>query len=856
MEPLSALGLATAVIQITQFTGQLIRGTSHASQAADGLLLSNANILDVAGTLLSLTEQLVFPPSFVTLSGEERLLHEICLECCKVSESLLDRLGKLQRQQPLNRWDQVRQTFGQLLGQGETNALATKLGNIREQLNTALLICLRNQLSEVFSRQTDPGALRFLSQIQQVWNAGKPWYSELLLAIHRNDWDAHNQHDLKDFAAALDNGTEGDRESDFCEAILALLKFPGLPDRHEAIPVAHKNTFEWTFHNQAEFPNWLLRGQNEIPFWITGKPGSGKSTLMKFLYNEPRTRGYLKRWAGSQPLILGGFFFWNSGTVNQMSQRGLLQSLLFQVLHDHRQYIRQVFPERWQRYNHLRRGLHDWTIAELQQALEMIISQALFRFAFFLDGLDEFDGNPQVLVEFMGRITEKDNVKLCVASRPWNLFQDAFEQSPSLRLEQLTYGDIRLYVSERCRQNRRFVNLLQREPDRARDLETAVVDKASGVFLWVYLVVGSLLAGIQNGDSIADLRKRLAALPSDLEQLFEKLLNTVDAFYFESLCHLMQLVRHAYQPLNLLTFYYTDEAVENALTDPIRPLGPDQVTDFHEEARRRLNSRSKGLLEAPSSPKGTIQYLHRTAKDFLHSPKVWVRITAGSNAHFDANYTLASAYLRHLKTLKSSRMATEEFWIPAIGCLEHSVRAMLQSATGEQHNQVLLLKELDRSSRAIWTATTPGDQCALTGRVPRRAERWPCTLGTDYTFDALCVRLKILPFVRYQLEQNHPDQAAYVALLLAALGCTTLPPHFAAAHTLLEVRTPDPDTVALILSSCPNPDWIRDMLCAFKKSCKNKQLQAMLSAYLRRTQKVDSRLRPKAWVQDLLKNEA
>ncbi|PIG80944.1 hypothetical protein AARAC_002665 [Aspergillus arachidicola] len=249
----------------------------------------------------------------------------------------------------------------------------------------------------------------------------------------------------------------------------------------------------------------------------------------------------------------------------------------------------------------------------------------------------------------------------CVACRSWNLFQDAFEQSPSLRLEQLTHSDIRLYVSERCRQNRRFVNLLQREPDRARDLEAAVVDKASGLFLWVYMVVGSLLAGIQNGDGIADLHKRPTALPSDLEQPFERLLNTVEAFYFESLCHLMQLVQHAYQPLSLLTFYYTDEAVENALTDPIRHLGPIQVTHLHEEARRRLNSRSKGLLEAPSSPKGTIQYLHHTAKDFLHSPKVWARLTAGSNARFDANYALASAYIRHLKTLNSSRMATEEF---------------------------------------------------------------------------------------------------------------------------------------------------------------------------------------------------
>lgn len=644
-----------------------------------------------------------------------------------------------------------------------------------------------------------------------------------------------------------------DRESDFGEAILALLEFPGLPDRHEAITIAHKKTFEWIFYNSAEFPNWLLQEQNDVPFWITGKPGSGKSTLMKFLYNEWRTRQYLERWAGSQSLIMAGFFFWNSGTVDQMSQRGLLQSLLFQVLHDHPQYIQQAFPGRWQRYNHLRRGLHDWTIPELQQALEMIISQSPFRFAFFLDGLDEFDGDPQVLVEFVGRITVKDNVKVCVASRPWNLFQDAFEQSLSLRLEQLTYGDIRLYVSERFRQSQRFVSLLQREPDRALDLETNVVDKASGVFLWVYLVVGSLLAGIQNGDSISDLHKRLAALPSDLEQLFEKLLRTVDEFYFESACHLMQLVRQAYQPLNLLTFYYTDEAVENALTDPIQPLDPDQVIHFHEEARRRLNSRSRGFLEAPSSPNCTIQYLHRTAKDFLHSPKVWARMIASSNAHFDANSTLASAYLRHLKTLDPSRLTTDKSWILAIGCLEHSVRATSQSSTGGKHDQTSLLKELDRSARAIWTATTPEDQC----RVPRRAERWPCTLGVNYTFNALCVRLNILPFVQDQLKKNHSDQTAYLDLLAAALESKPLPPHFAAAQALREARARDPGIVAFILSSCPDPEWIRDMLCQFRKNCNDKQLKSVVSAYLRKTQTAGSRLRPKEWVQQRLqKNKA
>lgn len=143
MDPLSALGLATAVIQITQFSGELIRGARHASQTADGLLLSNANIKEVAETLSSLTAQLVISRDPLALSREETLLREIGSQCQDVSASILSRLRKLQQKQSRNSWNNVSQTFTQLLSQGETNALAAKLGSIREQLDTTLLICLR-----------------------------------------------------------------------------------------------------------------------------------------------------------------------------------------------------------------------------------------------------------------------------------------------------------------------------------------------------------------------------------------------------------------------------------------------------------------------------------------------------------------------------------------------------------------------------------------------------------------------------------------------------------------------------------------------------------------------------------------
>lgn len=48
------------------------------------------------------------------------------------------------------------------------------------------------------------------------------------------------------------------------------------------------------------------------------------------------------------------------------------------------------------------------------------------------------------------------------------------------------------------------------------DLIGKVVTKASGVFLWVALVVASLISGMNYGDRVLDLQKRLDLLPSEL----------------------------------------------------------------------------------------------------------------------------------------------------------------------------------------------------------------------------------------------------------------------------------------------------------------------------------------------------
>jgi hypothetical protein len=55
-------------------------------------------------------------------------------------------------------------------------------------------------------------------------------------------------------------------------------------------------------------------------------------------------------------------------------------------------------------------------------------------FCFFVDGLDEFFGKPADLIDYLKSVAVLLNVKLCVASRPWPVFEDAFDQCPSLRL--------------------------------------------------------------------------------------------------------------------------------------------------------------------------------------------------------------------------------------------------------------------------------------------------------------------------------------------------------------------------------------------------------------------------------------
>jgi len=103
------------------------------------------------------------------------------------------------------------------------------------------------------------------------------------------------------------------------------LHYPEINKRYDTIAEAHKKTFDWIFDNSStqrgewsNFVDWLENGQGV--YWINGKPGSGKSTMMRFIYDNGRTRHHLATWAKGLKLALAGFFFWSSGSMLEKSQ--------------------------------------------------------------------------------------------------------------------------------------------------------------------------------------------------------------------------------------------------------------------------------------------------------------------------------------------------------------------------------------------------------------------------------------------------------------------------------------------------------------------------------------------------------
>jgi NACHT domain-containing protein len=332
----------------------------------------------------------------------------------------------------------------------------------------------------------------------------------LLEQVDRNAWTADVVHAInRSYTESYGNScstgvlhspqTRGFSQSDvavFQGLLKFSLNFSEIDRREDSIPPAYQETHEWIFESSPDeqkwssFSSWL---QNDMPlYWITGKEGSGKSTLMKFICHHHRTRELLALSNSPYKLYLLSFYFWNSGTTIQMSREGLIRSFLYRINRDLPSLAPSLYPKRFEIYTYLGRYLFRKAscVARTFSLERTRISIQIFRkdvingrkkLVIFIDGLDEYHSKHIDLLDLIQSFLGP-GVKVCVSSRPWVLFKEAFKTRPSLRLEYLTQSDMEFFVESKFSANPGFEVLKDLDPSVAIELIENVPKKVSVSF--------------------------------------------------------------------------------------------------------------------------------------------------------------------------------------------------------------------------------------------------------------------------------------------------------------------------------------------------------------------------------------
>lgn len=616
---------------------------------------------------------------------------------------------------------------------------------------------------------------------------------------------------------------------------LETLAYPEMYERSNQILYAFEDTFKWLFEPKddpspwSDFPTWLRDDGEEGTYWISAKPGSGKSTLIKYIDTTQSTRMHLRHWAKGRHVACASFYFWSAGSKMHNSWEGLFRSLLYRILKSKPDMIARYCPRRAQVHQLFGSYNLPWTTEELNKTLCSVLAEEETTFFFLVDGLDESCEDHEKLAMYLRGLAEQKNVKICLSSRQWPAFEDAFGSCPNLQLHELTGEDIRHFAKSQLGSSRGFQEREMGDKDFANFLIEEITHKSQGVFLWVKFVVHAILNDLRAGKRKEVLKERLEKLPVDLEDLFQKLLDMIEDDDKEEAYQIFQLVKAVRNPITLLMLSFAHEdghskdGQSNYLLElPCKQLSCKERMSRCEIMRRGLLAHCKGLLEVvpsptqppansdheciidndfdPPHPARTIpdaevckvdqlagcivQYMHRTVKEFLAKPDIWSSFKGvTASKPFSAHSALSRASLIRLKTADIATITNRWYWDVVCDTLHYAARS---EAMG---NAALVaeLDELDRVAdiiaRTPWPKEPGGNLIQRHmgtphphQRVPRKVQaheesqmHWSAaqTRESRHSFLCLAVQFGLLSYVEEKLISGSPvEQDPYSLSLL------------------------------------------------------------------------------------------
>ncbi|KAI0016123.1 hypothetical protein F4780DRAFT_760925 [Xylariomycetidae sp. FL0641] len=474
---------------------------------------------------------------------------------------------------------------------------------------------------------------------------------------------------------------------------LKALAFPEATSRQSNVYPGADNTCTWILGHPV-YQHWVENPDSGI-LWILGNPGTGKTTLMKYLVE------YLEITKSTRNHAILSFFFYNLGSHLQKSVDGLFRALLHQIL--------RRFPDIVQDFVKLHPSLRtDEEIRKVMSApmllglLEASIAAVLrdTHITLCIDALDECkddtegtEDTTESVRDLISRLkrtqaklrSSEHALSLCCSSRHYpNLITTRDELRITVEKENTL--DISDYVERR----------LEEETDADPiTLSNTITQGAEGIFLWTDLVTRKAIKMLQDGKTMIQITEHVQGIPPRLSQLYRRNMESIPEQDRQLSRALFQFACVSKEPLDAASLrmllslqlptipesYSALTSSPNYIDDPVQlkrlvsslSAGLAQLREPDEAGSSLDNDQEaewkKACTGGPESLK--LYLIHQSVKDYMLDEGLGFLQTKTSHRHrqlTDAHTTMAATYL-NLLTMSEVNDASFKVTLPHTGAI-------------------------------------------------------------------------------------------------------------------------------------------------------------------------------------------
>ncbi|KAF9775295.1 hypothetical protein IL306_006620 [Fusarium sp. DS 682] len=548
---LEALGTASAVIQLISFAGSLV---SLSFKIYDGVPTAENELEEYSTKMMHAAQRIQSRNSQVPQTPVDDRLSKVAQDCVEAAEELRKETQVITKRFQKGKGKVFQAVYSAFRGdkhRAMINELNKTFIMCKEVMETELLLKICDKSTTIEQKQSQ-GFQSLEKDVQDLilkMAEGHTRIEQLVSSEAKTTRDAINTHLTSELTAlSVRNISDYQRQR-----LLKSLKSEEIRERYNAVLPSSDACFERVFASYERvcrkdpgykdwnkivlkpriysrgpagkvdeidqlwegFCSWLR--SSEKLFWIRGKPGSGKSTLIKYIIDDDNTKSLLNSWSPNTRIL--SHFFWKIGSEPQNSIKGLLCTLLHDLLSDDNDAIDRVLSEF--KFSRSKDFYKEWSSQEVEEILFSVLRASNCSTCVFIDGLDEIsnkDGFP-ALLKVIQRFRTYQRVKVCVSSRPETELVSSLEavEAQKLKLEDLTKPEMVVHILKELKQ----VSQIQEPAFHLEDFTEALISKAQGVFLWLALATSSLKDGLLNGDDQIILSQRIEELPEQLEALYE-----------------------------------------------------------------------------------------------------------------------------------------------------------------------------------------------------------------------------------------------------------------------------------------------------------------------------------------------